>query len=405
MKLHPNRTTVEACTYVRENAHNKTLTAVWSVIPFNRIISCTAIAHYLNGKRWSLCVRVWLCNSRSLVHTVRNTHILSLYACIRTVFDRCCVCFLFRFSFTVSSPCTCTPLAFATQRFYIKLNTVCFGGNRSISCWDLELKSNATNQPFHLIYMKWIIVLHFQLFCLCKTRIILLRNFMAQKTNRVRYNNIWKGQTLAGFFQINETTNNQTKTVRSFSVVMFFFYHFYCFFPLRFSMALFRCLFLFFCDFITSSYVFSWGITSYCIIMVFFFCFLRSFARSSFHVFVSFHLLSIALQFNMVCLAFMRERPEHYCYFFRGDAIFDWENDCLCMFYHFHRLFAAATTWFFFVRFLFFSFDLFCLPAITLVFWFNVINFKQRLNAESERVKTTAAKLLHSRIREQFNNH
>lgn len=128
MKLHPNSTTVEACTYVRENAHNKTLTAVWSVIPFNRVISYTAIAHY---------VRVFLCNSLSLslpahlciMHTKRNTYILSMYLCIRTVFDRCCVCFLFHFSCTVSSPCTCTPLAFATQRFYIKLTTVCFCEN------------------------------------------------------------------------------------------------------------------------------------------------------------------------------------------------------------------------------------------------------------------------------------
>lgn len=43
------------------------------------------------------------------------------------------------------------------------------------------------------------------------------------------------------------------------------------------------------------------------------------------------------------------------------------------------------------VRFSLLCFALFCLPAITLVFWFNVINFKQRLNAE----KNNNNKLLH----------
>lgn len=199
--------------------------------------------------------------------------------------------------------------------------------------------------------------------------------------------------------------NQWQKTV--YSVVIFFLSFLLFFSPLYFS------LFGWLAVFITSSYVFLWGITSYCSYHV---C-LSFPSRSSFIVFFSFFSFHFTyrLLFILTCFAWlMLERPECYCYFPR-QCHFQFVKMIVCV--HIGTFFISISYLLVVVVVvvlsavcysLSFLFTLLCLvwpaclPPNTLVFWFNVINFKQRLNAEKT---TTANSCTYTRIREQFNNH
>lgn len=216
------------------------------------------------------------------------------------------------------------------------------------------------NKPNRAIRIKWI-VLHSIVF---KNQCFAWHIVAADCKNKQFYNTKMERSNWASS-QIND---RREKTVYC---VVTFFYQFYCFLSsLYFSLfcCLFRCCFFSFYYFVLCVYLFLWGITSYCSRVLVFF--LLSFAllfHCLFFFLLSFHFTYRLLESFWHGLPDLWQRDQSAIVIFRGNAIFNRENDCLRtfqigMFYHFHRLLLLLVfSSLFVIRFLFICFV--CLPS------------------------------------------
>lgn len=170
--------------------------------------------------------------------------------------------------------------------------------------------------------------------------------------------------------------------------MLFFFYHFYCFFSFSLLFHCFVACFSLFCILLLRLMYFREVLQATGSIM--FFSFFHSFALLFHCFFFSFH-FTYRLLFILTWPAWLLRKTRSLL-LFSVAMPFSIVKMVVCV--HLRLVCSIISIGYsldVIVRFSLLCFALFCLPAITLVFWFNVINFKQRLNAE----KNNNNKLLH----------
>lgn len=258
--------------------------------------------------------------------------------CIRTVFDRYRVCFLFNFSFCVA--CRCFPVLLSHQRYIclflvhdiFSLRTRERNGHLVTSFWT----KIQCEQPSH--GRRSIVLMRFFISCFMenakKIRVLLFIFFFQENKTKMPSNQmieIWNRKVKFNLADLAVTTKQ----------FIIFFSPFYCWFffssflivlPLAFLLL--RLMFV--------------SITSYCALSP-----------------VSFHLSIVIFYFFFFCYS------ASAIVVFRGVCHFQRENGCFSTYSHILSF-----------RFRLWKCVCFFLFAFSLVFWFNVINFKQRLNAK-----------------------